>query len=90
MRPTLARRALSAYFTPSHEYAKVDGDVATFGITAHAAGELGDIVYIDLPEVGEEVTKGETFATVESVKAASDVYVTFRRCTPLPFQPTVL
>ena len=67
-------RALSSYFAESHEYAKVDGGVATVGITEFAANALGDIVFVDLPEVGDEVEKGESFGAVESVKAASDVY----------------
>ena len=61
-------------FAESHEYVSLDGDVATIGITGHAADALGDIVYIDLPEVGKEYDEGETFGAVESVKAASDVY----------------
>lgn len=58
----------------SHEWAKAEGETATVGITEHAAGELGDIVYAELPEVGQEVKQGESFGTMESVKAASDVY----------------
>lgn len=69
-----SRRLLSTYFATSHEYVKVEGDSGTVGITDHAAGELGDIVYVDLPEVGDKVEKGEVFGVVESVKAASDVY----------------
>jgi len=61
-------------FTESHEFVKMDGDVATWGITAHAADALGDIVYVDLPSDGAEFEKGESFGAVESVKAASDVY----------------
>jgi glycine cleavage system H protein len=53
---------------------KVDGDVGTVGITAHAAGALGDVVFVDLPSVGKKLTAGESFGSVESVKAASDVY----------------
>jgi glycine cleavage system H protein len=59
---------------PAHEYAKVDGKVATCGITDFAQAALGDIVFIDLPEIGAEFQKGESFGSVESVKAASDVY----------------
>ena len=69
-----ARRAMSNYFAESHEYVKVDGEVGTVGITEFAANALGDIVFVDLPEVGDEVEKGEAFGAVESVKAASDVY----------------
>lgn len=61
-------------FAASHEWAKVDGETATVGISDHAQGELGDVVYVELPEVGKQVKKGETFGVVESVKAASDVY----------------
>jgi len=58
----------------AHEYIKVDGRVGTVGITDFAQSALGDIVFVDLPEVGEEFDKGDSFGSVESVKAASDVY----------------
>ena len=58
----------------AHEYIKVDGTTGTCGITDFAQSALGDIVYIDLPEVGDAYDKGESFSSVESVKAASDVY----------------
>jgi glycine cleavage system H protein len=61
-------------FTKDHEWVKVEGDVATVGITAYAAEQLGDVVFVELPAVGRAVNKGESFAVVESVKAASDVY----------------
>jgi glycine cleavage system H protein len=61
-------------YAKSHEYVKMDGDVATVGISDFAQSELGDVVYVELPEVGSSLTKGETFGVVESVKAASDVY----------------
>eukprot|EP00245_Coleochaete_scutata_P003387 TRINITY_DN14_c0_g1_i1.p1 TRINITY_DN14_c0_g1~~TRINITY_DN14_c0_g1_i1.p1 ORF type:complete len:155 (+),score=41.21 TRINITY_DN14_c0_g1_i1:198-662(+) len=61
-------------YAKSHEWVKVEGEVGTFGITDFAQSELGDIVHVDLPEVGTEVTKEKTFAVVESVKAASDIY----------------
>lgn len=64
----------SSYFTPAHEYASVDGKVATCGITDFAQAALGDIVFVDLPEVGDDFEAGESFGSVESVKAASDVY----------------
>ena len=67
-------RALSIKFSKSHEFAKLDGDVATVGITDHAAGALGDIVFVDLPSIGAKYAAGDTFGSVESVKAASDVY----------------
>ena len=59
---------------PAHEYGKVDGKIATVGITDFAQAALGDIVFVDLPEVGDEFEKGDSFGSVESVKAASDVY----------------
>lgn len=69
-----ATRLFSAKFTESHEYAKVEGKIATIGISDHAQSLLGDIVFVELPGVGDEIEKGETFTSVESVKAASDVY----------------
>ncbi len=57
----------------SHEYASLEGSVATIGITAYAVDELGDIVFLELPDVGDEVEKGESFGTVESVKAVEDL-----------------
>jgi glycine cleavage system H protein len=62
------------YFTDEHEWIDVDGDVATVGITDYAQGQLGDIVFVELPAVGTGVEKGKDAAVVESVKAASDVY----------------
>lgn len=61
-------------FTDEHEWLKLEGDVASVGITAHAAEQLGDLVFIELPKVGAKLKKGEAAAVVESVKAASDVY----------------
>ena len=61
-------------YTKSHELVKVDGDVATVGITEHAQSLLGDLVYVELPEVGDEFSAGDDACVVESVKAASDVY----------------
>jgi glycine cleavage system H protein len=61
-------------YTKDHEWVRVDGDTATIGITAHAAEQLGDVVFVELPEVGKAIGKGEVAAAVESVKAASDVY----------------
>ena len=60
-------------YTEEHEWLDLDGDVVTVGITKHAAEQLGDIVYIELPEVGDEVKKGEEIVVIESVKAASDI-----------------
>ncbi|HPQ81267.1 MAG TPA: glycine cleavage system protein GcvH [bacterium] len=61
-------------YTKEHEWVKIEGDVATIGVTEYAAGQLGDIVYAELPPEGEEVTKDETFGVLESVKAVSDCY----------------
>ncbi len=61
-------------YTEEHEWARVEGGVATVGITAYAADQLGDVTYIDLPEEGDEVTQGDAFSEVESIKAVSDVY----------------
>lgn len=61
-------------YAESHEWVSLDGDIATVGITDYAQHALGDIVYVDMPEVGDEVTAGEEFGAVESVKAASDLY----------------
>jgi len=61
-------------YTKSHEWVRIDGDIATFGLTDHAQSELGDITYLELPEVGGAVTQAEPFGVVESVKAASDIY----------------
>lgn len=58
----------------AHEYVKMDGKIGTVGITDFAQAALGDIVFVDLPEVGETFEKGDSFGSVESVKAASDVY----------------
>ena len=65
---------MSIYFTEDHEWIKVDGDSGTVGITPYAAGQLGDVVYVELPDVGAEFGKGDEAAVVESVKAASEVY----------------
>jgi glycine cleavage system H protein len=61
-------------YTKSHEWVRLDGDVATIGVTDHAQSELGDITYLELPDPGSEVHDGEPFGVVESVKAASDIY----------------
>lgn len=60
-------------YSDSHEWVSVDGDIATIGISDYAQHALGSIVYVDMPEVGDEVTAGEDFGAVESVKAASDL-----------------
>jgi glycine cleavage system H protein len=61
-------------YTKEHEWVKVDGDVATVGISPYAQEQLGDVVFVELPEVGKKVEKGKEMAVVESVKAASEVY----------------
>lgn len=61
------------YYTESHEYVKVDGNIGTIGITDYAQNALGNVVYVDMPEVDDDVEAGEEFGAVESVKAASDL-----------------
>jgi len=65
---------MSRYFTEDHEWVDVDGDIGTVGISDYAQGQLGDIVFVDVPDEGKSLTKGDEAAVVESVKAASDVY----------------
>lgn len=67
-------RSSSSFFCIAHEYCKVEGKTGIVGITDFAQAALGDIVFVDLPEVGDEFEKGDSFGSVESVKAASDVY----------------
>lgn len=61
-------------YTREHEWVRIEGDTATFGISDHAQEALGDIVFVELPEIGRELSSGDAFAVVESVKAVSDVY----------------
>ena len=61
-------------YTKSHEWVRVEGDVATVGITEHAQDELGDVVFVELPETGATLEAGDSFGAVESVKAVSDLY----------------
>jgi len=61
-------------FTKDHEWVKIDGDIAIVGISAHAAEELGDITFVEPPEIGTDVIVGDVLGVVESVKAASDIY----------------
>ncbi|MCC7072909.1 MAG: glycine cleavage system protein GcvH [Deltaproteobacteria bacterium] len=61
-------------YTEEHEWAKKEGDAVVVGITDHAQGSLGDVVFLELPEPGKKITKGKTFGVIESVKAASDLY----------------
>lgn len=65
---------MSLYFTREHEWIRVEGDIATVGISDHAQGALGDIVFAEVPDTGRKLSKGQEAAVVESVKAASDVY----------------
>lgn len=61
-------------YTKDHEWIKVDGSIGTVGITEYAQGELGDVVFVELPKVGAQVVQGKTFGTIEAVKAVSDLY----------------
>jgi glycine cleavage system H protein len=61
-------------YTKSHEWVRMEGDIVTIGITAHAQDELGDVVFVELPDEGATFDAGESFGTVESVKAVSDLY----------------
>ena len=65
---------MSVYYTREHEWVAVEGDVATVGITDFAQGQLGDVVFVEVPEAGKTISQGGEAAVVESVKAASDVY----------------
>ena len=65
---------MTVYYTKEHEWIRVEGDTATVGITDFAQGQLGDVVFVEVPETGRQVSKGGEAAVVESVKAASDVY----------------
>ena len=64
---------MSMHFTEDHEWVRVEGDTATIGITQYAAEQLGDVVFVDLPDIGKAVAKGSEAAVVESVKAAAEV-----------------
>jgi len=65
---------MSRYFTQEHEWIDVDGETGTVGISDYAQGQLGDVVFVDVPQDGRQLGKGDEAAVVESVKAASDVY----------------
>jgi glycine cleavage system H protein len=65
---------MPVYYTKDHEWVRVEGDAATVGISHHAQEQLGAVVFVELPEVGRSLTKGEAAAVVESVKAASEIY----------------
>jgi glycine cleavage system H protein len=62
-------------YTEDHEWIRIDGDIATIGITDHAQNELGDIVYVDINTVGDALGKGEVFGSVEAVKTVSDLFI---------------
>jgi glycine cleavage system H protein len=65
---------MSRYYTEDHEWIEIDNNVVTIGITSHAADELGEIVFVELPKVGNTLGKGDEFASVESVKTVSGIY----------------
>jgi glycine cleavage system H protein len=65
---------MTTLFTSDHEWLRIEGDVATIGVTDYAQSQLGDVVFVELPKVGRSLKKAEAAAVVESVKAASDVY----------------
>ncbi|MCM1521152.1 MAG: glycine cleavage system protein GcvH [Muribaculaceae bacterium] len=65
---------MTTYYSPTHEYIRVDGTIGFIGITDYAQKALGNIVYVDMPEQGDDITAGEEFGAVESVKAASDLF----------------
>jgi glycine cleavage system H protein len=65
---------MTTLFTPDHEWLRIEGDVATIGVTDYAQSQLGDVVFVELPKLGRTLKKAEAAAVVESVKAASDVY----------------
>lgn len=65
---------MAVYYTKEHEWVRVEGDTATVGVSDHAQQALGDVVFVELPEIGQKLAKGEKAAVVESVKAASEVY----------------
>ncbi len=65
---------MAIYYTEDHEWVDVDGDIATVGITVHAAEQLGEVVYVELKEPGDTFEKGDEIGVVESVKAASEIY----------------
>lgn len=74
MRQAGDHRMTDIRFTKDHEYINVEGEVGTVGITDHAQSQLGDVVFVELPEVGKAVAKGDATAVVESVKAASEIF----------------
>lgn len=73
-RPSADRSGHETRYTKEHEWVRLDGDVVTVGITEHAQEQLGDLVFVELPEIGRDVEENDAVAVVESVKAAADVY----------------
>ncbi len=74
-------------YTKEHEWIKIEGDIATVGITEFAQSELGDVTYVEVPKVGQQLSQGQAFGVVESVKAVSDIYTPVawsRSTTPSP------
>ena len=71
---TMSNTSIDLKYATSHEWARLDGDIITVGITDHAQEALGDLVFVELPEVGDSVNAGDEAGVVESVKAASDIY----------------
>jgi glycine cleavage system H protein len=65
---------MTTYYTKDHEWVRIEGDTATVGISEHAQAQLGDVVFVELPAVGKQVSQGDQAAVVESVKAASELY----------------
>jgi glycine cleavage system H protein len=65
---------MTTYYTKDHEWVRIDGDTAVVGISEHAQEQLGDVVFVELPAIGKEVSQGDQAAVVESVKAASEIY----------------
>ena len=71
---TMATVPQGLKYTEDHEWVKVEGDTATFGVTDYAQGELGDVVFLELPSAGDEVKQGDTFGSIEAVKTVADLY----------------
>ncbi len=70
----MAELPVDRRYTKEHEWVKLEGETATVGITAFAQSELGDVTYVEVPQVGQKLSKGDPFGVVESVKAVSDIY----------------
>ncbi len=70
----MAKVLESLRYSESHEWVKIDGDIATIGVSDYAQSEMGDITYVDMPDTGEEISAGEEFGALESVKSSSDLY----------------